>query len=161
MEDTKDQMSEALLDGWLQMSTAISNERLVKAMTYNESMVCGFLYRQSLRKNKEALTATELCRRLSMKKSQMNLVLNRLESQEIIRRERSRQDRRQVYLFLTDQGVPFYEKAHKEILKLPGGVIERMGEEKARRLTELMKEAAACFRRMQEEEKRTEGVEKE
>ena len=85
MEDTKDQMSEALLDGWLQMSTAISNERLVKAMTYNESMVCGFLYRQR-KEEGEALTATELCRRLSMKKSQMNLVLNRLESQEIIRR---------------------------------------------------------------------------
>ena len=72
MEDTKDQMSEALLDGWLQMSTAISNERLVKAMTYNESMVCGFLYRQR-KEEGEALTATELCRRLSMKKSQMNL----------------------------------------------------------------------------------------
>ncbi len=160
MEATKDQMSEALLEGWLAMSLAISNERLVKAMTYNESMVCGFLYRQR-KEGGEPLTATELCEHLSMKKSQMNLILNRLESQGLIKRERSSQDKRQVYLFLTDQGVPFYEKAHSEILRLPRGVIERMGQEKAGRFTELMKEAAACFRRMQEEEKDRERKEKE
>ena len=34
-------LCERILDGWLKMSTAISNERLVSVMTYNESMVCG------------------------------------------------------------------------------------------------------------------------
>ena len=32
-------LCERILDGWLKMSTAISNERLVSVMTYNESMV--------------------------------------------------------------------------------------------------------------------------
>ena len=35
----KEMLSEELLDGWLSMSMAIWNERLVSAMTYNESMV--------------------------------------------------------------------------------------------------------------------------
>ena len=42
----KEMLSEELLDGWLSMSMAIWNERLVSAMTYNESMVCNLLYKQ-------------------------------------------------------------------------------------------------------------------
>ena len=44
MEETKERLSEELLEGWLGMCLSICNERLLKAMTYNESMVCGFLY---------------------------------------------------------------------------------------------------------------------
>ena len=152
MEETKERLSEELLEGWLGMCLSISNERLVKAMTYNESMVCGFLYKKK-QEGGEALTATQLCGLLSMKKSQMNVILNRLEEQGLVKRERSAQDRRQVYLSLTEKGVPFYEEAHREILKFPRGVLERLGEEKIRNFTELMRDVAACFRAMQAEEK--------
>ena len=54
------ELQEELLDGWLQMSTVICNERLVSAMTYNESMVCGVLYRN----RQKCVTATDLCAKL-------------------------------------------------------------------------------------------------
>lgn len=71
-----EELQEELLDGWLQMSTVICNERLVSAMTYNESMVCGVLYRN----RQKCVTATDLCAKLRILKPQMNAILNGLQN---------------------------------------------------------------------------------
>lgn len=144
------ELCEALLDGWLGMSTAISNERLVSAMTYNESMVCGALYRQRCA-GAQPLTATELCAELQILKPQMNVILNRLEQQGMIARARSRKDRRQVEILLTEQGVPVYEAAHREILEFPQALIDRLGAEKMRMFAQMMREVAAGFQELLEE----------
>lgn len=141
----REALSEELLDGWLSMSTTIWNERLVSAMTYNESMVCNLLYKQHCAGG-TPLTATELGTRLQIRKPQMNVILNGLEKRGIIARVRSQEDRRNVNVFLTGAGVPFYEKAHREILQLPAAVIDRIGEERTKAFAETMKEVADCFR---------------
>lgn len=143
-------LSEELLDGWLQMSMAICNERLVTDMTYNESMVCKFLYRQRQTENAEPMTATELCLLLKMQKSQMNVILNRLEKNGMIRRSRSSTDKRNIHVSLTEKGIPAYEEAHRKILLLPEALIGRLGEEKSRMFAAAMKEVAACFHEIME-----------
>ncbi len=142
--EEKDQLSEALLDGWLSMSMSIWNERLVTAMTYNESVVCNLLYKQKNRGD-APLTATDLCARLRIRKPQMNVILNQLEKNEMIKRSRSLTDRRNVHIILTEKGIQMYEKAHREILRLPEALIARLGEEKIRTFAATMKEVAACF----------------
>lgn len=144
-----DELSEKLLDGWLSMSISIWNERLVSAMTYNESMVCNLLYKQYLEAGRR-LTATDLCNKLHIRKSQMNVILNNLEKREIILRSRSGEDKRNVYIELTGEGRRVYREAHKDILNLPRELIERLGEEKARVFAATMKEAAVCFEEMME-----------
>ncbi len=145
-------LSEELLDGWLQMSMSICNERLVSAMTYNESMVCNLLYKQRKKTGHPPLTATELCAKLQIHKPQMNVILNRLERDGMIVRSRSDTDRRNVYIELTNQGIPVYEQAHREILRLSQALIERLGEEKSRMFAAAMKEVASCFQALMEEE---------
>lgn len=140
----KEMLSEELLDGWLSMSMAIWNERLVSAMTYNESMVCNLLYKQRKTEG-EPLTATVLCAKLQITKPQMNVILNRLEASGIIERIRSREDKRKVHIRLTEQGVPVYETAHREILRFPQMLIARLGEDKCRTFAASMKEVAGCF----------------
>ncbi len=144
-------LSEELLEGWLEVSLSIINERLVSAMTFNESMVCNLLYRQG-KKGGAPLTATDLCARLRILKPQMNVILNHLENGGLISRIRSRVDKRNVHISLTDQGTQLYEKAHKEILRLPDGLIERLGEEKIRQLVQMLKEVTVCFGQMMKEE---------
>lgn len=144
-----DELSEELLEGWLSMSMAIWNERLVSAMTYNESMVCNLLYKQYLGTGPQ-LTATDLCNKLHIRKSQMNVILNSLEKRGIILRSRSSRDKRNVYIGLTEEGRSVYMEAHKEILDLPRELIGRLGEEKARWFAAAMQEAAACFDEMME-----------
>ena len=148
-------LCERILDGWLKMSTAISNERLVSAMTYNESMVCGALYQM---KNRGALslTATQLCRRLQILKPQMNVILNGLEKRGLIRRERSSEDHRQVHILLTREGERVYAAAHQELLALPQGLIDRLGAEKMSMFAELMHTVAENFQEMLEERNQTE-----
>ena len=142
-----EELQEELLDGWLQMSTVICNERLVSAMTYNESMVCGVLHRN----RQKRVTATDLCAKLRILKPQMNAILNGLQNRGMLERIRSEADRRQVYLQLTKEGCACYERAHQELLALPQGLIEQLGEEKMRQLAGLMHEVAEKFPDISEE----------
>lgn len=144
-------LNESLLDGWLSVSISIWNERLVTAMTYNESLVCNLLYKQHTR-GRTPLTATDLCAKLHVHKPQMNVILNGLEKNGMIERIRSRADKRNVHILLTKKGIPVYEKAHQEILRLPEALIARLGEEKCRVFASTMKEAAACFDKMMNRE---------
>ena len=148
-------LCERILDGWLKMSTAISNERLVSGMTYNESMVCGALYQM---KNRGALslTATQLCRRLQILKPQMNVILNGLEKRGLIRRERSSEDHRQVHILLTREGERVYAAAHQGLLALPQGLIDRLGAEKMSMFADLMHTVAENFQEMLTERNQTE-----
>lgn len=146
-----EELSEKLLDGWLSLSMSIWNERLVSAMTYNESMVCNLLYKQ-YQEESRLLTATDLCARLHIRKSQMNVILNNLEQREMILRSRSSEDKRNVYIELTGEGRRVYEKAHRDILNLPRELINRLGEDKIRTFAATMKEVAACFDEMMERE---------
>ena len=151
----KELLSEELLDSWLMMSLTIINERLVSAMTFNESMVCNLLYRQ-YKKDGGPLTATDLCGRLHIKKPQMNVILNQMEKNGIITRIRSQADKRNVHILLTDKGIPLYEEAHKEILKLPSGLVDRLGMEKISQFSRMMKEVTSCFCEMMEEQEQAE-----
>lgn len=144
-------LCERILNGWLKMSTAISNERLVSAMTYNESMVCGALY-QVQRGEAFSLTATQLCRHLQILKPQMNVILNSLEKRGLIRRERSSRDHRQVHILLTEEGENVYASAHRELLALPQGLIDRLGAEKMSLFAELMHTVAENFQEMRNRE---------
>lgn len=153
-------LCERILDGWLKMSTAISNERLVSAMTYNESMVCGALY-QVKNGGKLPLTATQLCSRLQILKPQMNVILNSLEKHGLIRRERSSRDHRQVHILLTKAGENVYASAHQELLALPQGLIDRLGAEKMSLFAELMHTVAENFQEMQAEKNLAESENEE
>lgn len=144
-----EELSEELLDGWLSLSMSIWNERLVSAMTYNESMVCNLLYKQ-LRGGGRLMTATDLCGRLHIRKSQMNVILNNLENRGMILRSRSSEDKRNVHIELTEEGCRIYKEAHRDILDLPRGLIDRLGEDKIRTFAATMKEVAACFDEMME-----------
>ena len=59
-------LNEELLEAWLRLSRVINNERIVSDMPYNESVICNILYREQVKNPGEYLTATDLCRELSL-----------------------------------------------------------------------------------------------
>lgn len=131
-----DNMNERLLAAWLRLSTSIVNSRVVPDMTYNESLVCNILYNQS-RHSAEKLTATHLCTMTGMLKSQMNRTLNSLEARGIVMRERSMQDKRQVFVSLNPENCTEYIAQHNKILYAIDSMIERIGAERAQQAIEL------------------------
>lgn len=124
-------MNEALLNSWLRISTSINNPRLVSEMTFNESLVCNILYQQRHNAKTQPITATDLCRKTNMLKSQMNRTLTQLESKGMITRQRSEQDKRQIYITMNLEQCHAYEQQHEQILKILDAVIRRLGKEKA------------------------------
>ncbi len=127
-----DNLDERLLRAWLRLSTDISNNRIVKNMSYKEALICNILRREP---GGPGLTATDLCERTRMLKSQMNHTLKSMEEKGLIVRERSQSDRRQVYVSLSSVNVSAFEKEHGKNLQLVDGVLDRFGRERGERLT--------------------------
>jgi len=123
-------LNEELLSAWLRVSTSIVNSRLVNDLPYNEALVCNVLYQNSCQENSQLLTATDLCIKTNMLKSQMNRTLNLLEAKNIISRQRSESDKRQVYIVFNVEDAHIYTEQHKKILTLIDEIILQFGDEK-------------------------------
>lgn len=131
-------INETLLATWLRLSTAINNSRVVSELTYNESLICNILYQHSIGELKKKLTATDLCQKTKILKSQMNRTLNHLEEMGIILKERSTVDKRRVFITLNQAHANKYEKQHKEILTLLDTIIEKLGQEKVQQTINIL-----------------------
>ena len=132
--------NEALVKTWLRLSTSIINNRLVSEMSYNESLVCSILYSNT--KAGIAMTATELCHFTKMLKSQMNRTLNLLEEKNLILRQRSDTDKRQVLILFNMEHAQAYEKQHQDILKIVDHVINKLGPDETKQAISLFTKIA-------------------
>lgn len=153
--DTAIQRSgEALLRAWLGLTAAICNRRMVSGLTFNEAVVCNHLRYQQEHHPEKPLTATDLCEKTSLLKSQMNGVLSSLEKQDYLTRSRSESDRRQVYLTLTEAGVRAYEQAHRQASALLMELVSTIGTDTADMLTEQFDHIIAVIQTIQERQQR-------
>lgn len=126
-----EQINEKVLGAWLRLSTTICNERIVSDMPYNEALICGILYFNEKNAQEKKITATELCARVRMQKSQMNRTLNSMEEKGLIVRERSDSDKRQVYVAMNMKNVAIYEEQHRKVLEFVGRLMEKLGKNNA------------------------------
>ncbi|MBR4083705.1 MAG: MarR family transcriptional regulator [Lachnospiraceae bacterium] len=124
-------INEDLLDAWLRLSISVNNPRLVTEITYNESLICNILYKHAHSKEKTPITATDLCKMTNMLKSQMNRTLNQLEEKQLISRERSTIDKRQVFITMNLQQCHVYEEQHEQILSILDAVVGKLGNERS------------------------------
>ena len=140
MSDTSVQAREALLQAWIDMSLRVRGNRLVSGLSFNEIVICRILYeRQS--KGEGPVTASELCRKMHLLKSQINKILTSMEKQGLIERVRSGNDRRKIEICLKPGTEKIYLEAHERILLIMEHVCEHMGAEHAHQLTVLLCEA--------------------
>ncbi len=138
------QLNENLLHTWLRLSTTIVNDRVVEGLSYNEALVCNILVSEKMKNPEKKMTATDLCFRTKMLKSQMNRTLTQLEIKGIICRQRSKQDRRQVFVSMNMDQAGTYQKLHDKVLNLVDAIIERIGEEKALQAVQLFDDIASA-----------------
>ena len=127
-----------LLSAWLSLTSTLWNKRLVSDLTYNEAHVMGILLRK--KSSGAPCTATMLIQYTRLLKSQMNKLLTTLENKGYITRTRSSEDKRVIFIALTESGEAAYlaEHAHVE-------AIAQIGEEKAQALTQGINETVAAL----------------
>ena len=130
-------INEKVLNAWLKLSTVICNERMVSELPYNESLICGILHKNATEHPENKITATELCEKTKIQKSQMNRILNTLEEKGLIFRKRSEKDKRQVFVSMNMENAGVYERQHKNILRVVDDIVEKVGKEKAEEIIQL------------------------
>lgn len=135
-------INEELLSAWLSVSTSIINTRVVNELPYNEALVCNVLYENSCCENNQPLTATDLCNKTNMLKSQMNRTLNLLENKGIISRQRSEVDKRQVHIIFDIKTAGAYRSQHQRILQLLDEIIAQLGPEKTQDVIKTLNDVA-------------------
>lgn len=143
-------LTENLLDAWLRLSSVISNNRLVSGLSFNEAFVLNLLYKQYTAKKEKKLTATDLCRQTNTLKSQMNAILTSLEKKQMILRQRSSEDRRQIEVEINPESLDVFMECHERSLKLVEGVLNRVGEEEGRQAVVMLNKLASGFEAMVE-----------
>lgn len=139
---TRDQV-ENLLQAWLDMEMSIRGNRVLTEMSFNEMIVCHFLLRYQ--RAGENATATDLCDRMHLLKSQMNSMLTELEQRGYVTRERSENDRRKSYIVLTEAGAQEFKNEHRRIIEIMEAIIRRIGEDDVDHLTEMLNIATRAY----------------
>lgn len=141
---------EQLLEAWMAMEVCIRGNRLLSEFSMNEMLVCNMLYHQ-MQTGGTPVTATDLCTRTQLLKSQMNRLLSGMEFDGLIRRERNPADKRESYVYLCEEAVPRYLKEHEHVLSIVEAVCSTLGEEDTRALTVLMHKASAIVNQFKED----------
>ena len=135
-------LNEELLAVWLKLSSVVNNERIVSTIPYNEAHVCNLLYRQRQESPDTYLTATDLCGKTRILKSQMNKVLASLERRGMIERFPAKDDRRKAYIRLREENLGQFEAVHARSIALVDQAIARLGEEAAVQALDLLNRIA-------------------
>ena len=128
--DEKRLVGEKLLDAWLKLSSTVWNSRVVSTMTFNETYVCNILHHQLENDANVRLTATDLCERMGLFKSQMNKILKSMEETGYINKIRSEEDKRFVYIEITEKGLAQYKIEHEEVMKIMDRLVDKIGYER-------------------------------
>ena len=133
-------LSEELLNAWLDVSAVIRNDRFVNGLTFNETFICNLLLRQKKKDSAVYLTAADLCARTGILKSQMNRCLTSLEEKGLVRRIRSKEDKRKVFIQFREENAEIYEREHEHTLRIPEILTREMGEKRVREMIAMLDE---------------------
>ena len=132
-----------LLSAWLSLTSTLWNKRLVSDLTYNEAHVMGILLRK--KSSGAPCTATMLIQYTRLLKSQMNKLLTTLENKGYITRTRSSEDKRVIFIALTESGEAAYLAEHAHVEAIVIQLIAQIGEDKAQALTQGINETVAAL----------------
>lgn len=142
---------ENLLQAWMSMEVCIRGNRLLSDFSMNEMLICNTLYQQR-QSGGSPVTATDLCVQTRLLKSQMNRILTSMEYRGLIRRERSTTDKRVIYVHLQEEALPRYLQEHEHVLQIVEAVCSELGDEDSKKMTALMKKAAAIVSNLEHKE---------
>ena len=126
-------LAENFLDAWINFSTVLKNNRYMINMSFNEGLICHILYKEkNLNGNILGLPIKDICSKTNMLKSQVNKVINGMERKNIILKNKINEDRRLVFISLSENGLKVYQKEYRIVLENIKRLVNVLGKEKAK-----------------------------
>ena len=140
MGNSNNKVREQMLHTWVQFDGIVRMMMSSNELTYQEICICNLIENAE-----KPMTATMLCEKLFMHKSQMNRTLNRLEDKGIIIRVRSETDKRMMYLKLNKEYPDEYSKLHRKALSVIDAIIKGVGLERVIETNRALQELVDAF----------------
>lgn len=132
-------IAEEILSEWIKVTSVIQNARIVRYLTYNEALVCNYLWRQ-LDAEPDYLTPTRLCKMTGITKSLMNRIIKSLEEKKLIEYIRPTNDRRCTPVRFNREKESLFLMVHNNSIETVNKLIEVLGDEKAERILEALRD---------------------
>lgn len=138
-EDIDNTIAEELLTEWIKVTSVVQNARIVRYLTYNEALVCNFLWHQ-LEAETDYLTPTQLCKMTGIKKSLMNRIIKSLEEKKLIEYIRLENDRRSTPVRFNREKEQVFLMVHNNSIDIVNRLVEVLGKEKSERIIEALRD---------------------
>ena len=135
-------ISEELLAEWIKVTSVIQNARIVRYLTYNEALVCNYLWHR-LDSETDYLTPTQLCKMTGITKSLMNRIIKSLEEKKLIEYIRLENDRRLTPVRFNREKEAVFLKVHNNSIDIVDRLVEVLGREKSERILEALRDITA------------------
>lgn len=98
-------------------------EEISEDLTSDQHFILRYIH------SKEKCTSTELAEVFHIKKSSVTAIINRLVTRELVDRERDTEDRRIVYLSLSEKGENLFKLSEEKVHQLVGSFIQKFDKE--------------------------------
>ncbi|WP_236329294.1 MarR family winged helix-turn-helix transcriptional regulator [Paenibacillus auburnensis] len=149
MDKEAEQWINRYLDAYLvvtrQVSTRIK-ERILEGLTNDQFMILRLI------KGQEMCTSTYLAEAVCVGKSSITAIINRLVEAGMIERTRDENDRRLVYLSLTELGKQGFEVADKQVKEVISPYLFHFAEEDIEKFITMFEKLAFLMQEKQEVE---------
>ena len=140
----EESLSQALIRVFRQIGRVQWYGRMVEGCTLGETILL-FVIRRYLHSHQRGPKVSELGGFLRVTTPSVTQMINGLEARGLVERGPDPEDRRVVRVRLTEEGLRVTQEAEESMRKETEGLIERLGEERARLLVELLSEAIHYF----------------
>lgn len=92
----------------------------------------------------KSVISTELSASLGVTRSAISQMINRLEAKNVVKRVSAKNDRKKIYIELTDRTKEQYAEEKKAVCNRFDKIIELMGEDEMNKLMELIEKFIEC-----------------
>ncbi|MED1468707.1 MarR family transcriptional regulator [Bacillus salipaludis] len=124
-----DKNIQELVDRYITLSFSVNKkgeslvkEQITSDLTSDQHYMLRYIHKSS------TCTSTELAEVFEVKKSAITAIINRMWEKGLIQRTRDENDRRVVYLTLTEKGIDLFEQTEDRIYKLVESLITQFDE---------------------------------
>lgn len=126
-----------LFESFIRFKKLIRSDKFLKNLNFNEMIVFGVLLKYQIEDNK-AIQVKELSEKIKISRPALNVILNRLEDKELIKRLRSGKDRRAVFVEMSDKALRLYQDENNKLIGCLNRIVEKMGEEDTRKTIKML-----------------------
>lgn len=125
----------------------LMSEQLFEQLSFMQYSLLRILY------EKEPLRMSELAGLLGIHKSAVTVKVEKLEKKGLIERERDRQDRRNIYLYVSPKGKKQYEETEEKIAQFFTDIMQQLSPEEMEAFLDGYVKIASAIKRYGEEKK--------